>query len=726
MMRAPLIFRKTSASAPAWRAMLAAGVAWVAVFPSCGPAADAPPAAARSEIEAAPVSVKGLGWWKNRNARKSLRLLEPEDGPLATINAIYIEDAALVLDAEMQDGGYLRASGVAEVMRDGKPVGIYPWKAGELPQPPREMAGDGVVFRLQRGVRFTIESLDFDGLTDVERGEAEAFFVSKGLLLEGSSGRLFTPERLGSGVANLRESLRHRGYADARVSVAELARDDETGAVRVAIAVEKGAVHRVEEVELPPDLPDEVVAELTAICAGAAGVDYSTWWEQDLQQSIRTVLLRHGRAAAKVRLEPLAQESAGDVVRRRFRLEVAAGPAVRVGAVRFVGAERTQDVALMRAVDMRSGDLLDPTRLERDRISLSTLGMFRSVRVETVEEQPDVWDLVYHVKPGKRFQVAAHAGYGSYEQLRGGLEISQSDLFGRAHRARLEAVASMKSTNLDGSYVVPQVLGTPTDASLRAFAISREEVSFQRKEMGVSAGVRGSSSLLGAESSLRYNYKSLVAEPYDPASRAVVPSDDHVATLMLELVWNRLDSSINPRVGYLFGLSLETAARVIGSQLDFQRLDLRVAWHRQIGSETTVHVGLRHGALWSLNGADEELPVNLRFFPGGENTVRGYREGEAAPRAPDGTVIGAEVSTIVNVELEQGLTRQFSVVAFVDAGLSAERLEQFPGDETRVSAGLGLRYHSIIGPVRLEYGRNLVREPGDAADALHFSLGFPF
>jgi len=179
--------------------MLAAAVAALVVFPLRVRAGGAPLDEAAPRVEAAKVSVEGLGWWKNRRARQLLRLVEAEDRPPATIDAAYLEDAALVLQSQLEGEGFLRASGVAELMRDGKLVGAFPWQAGGVPEPPRDVLGDAVVFRVERGVRFTFESLEFQGLPDGERKVAEAFFVSKGFLLEGSAARLFTPTRLRSG-----------------------------------------------------------------------------------------------------------------------------------------------------------------------------------------------------------------------------------------------------------------------------------------------------------------------------------------------------------------------------------------------------------------------------------------------------------------------------------------------------------------------------------------------
>ena len=120
------------------------------------------------------------------------------------------------------------------------------------------------------------------------------------------------------------------------------------------------------------------------------------------------------------------------------------------------------------------------------------------------------------------------------------------------------------------------------------------------------------------------------------------------------------------------------------------------------------------------------LPVNKRFYPGGDNTIRGYQEGEAAPRGPDGLYVGAKTYLLGNLELEQAITPNWSVVAFGDAIGIAAALREYPFDQRLFAAGLGIRYQTMIGPVRLEYGRNINPRPGDHAGTLHFSIGYPF
>jgi outer membrane translocation and assembly module TamA len=123
---------------------------------------------------------------------------------------------------------------------------------------------------------------------------------------------------------------------------------------------------------------------------------------------------------------------------------------------------------------------------------------------------------------------------------------------------------------------------------------------------------------------------------------------------------------------------------------------------------------------------DQNLPFNRRFFPGGENSIRGYQEGEASPRNLQGLYVGAETYTLGTVELEQALTPQWSLVAFSDSLGMAKRIANYPFDTGLFSVGGGIRWKTVVGPIRLEYGYNLNPRVNDPTGTLQFSLGFPF
>jgi outer membrane protein insertion porin family len=136
----------------------------------------------------------------------------------------------------------------------------------------------------------------------------------------------------------------------------------------------------------------------------------------------------------------------------------------------------------------------------------------------------------------------------------------------------------------------------------------------------------------------------------------------------------------------------------------------------------SLHLGFPHGWVSTYGSQNEPLPVNRRFYPGGENSVRGYTEGGAAPRDELGVIVGAESSFVTNIELEQDLSKQLSLVLFLNLTYNAKRIKDYPWNEDLHSFGLCIRFNTLIGPLRLEYGRNLNPRALDPSGSLHFSV----
>jgi outer membrane protein insertion porin family len=405
---------------------------------------------------------------------------------------------------------------------------------------------------------------------------------------------------------------------------------------------------------------------------------------------------------------------------------VRTGPRVRVGDLDFTGNRRTRESVLQRRVSLHEGDWLERLKAEQGRYRLSRLGVFDSVdlKYEKVDEQTR--NIVYELKEGKRVDVHLLFGYGSYELLRGGVQVEQYNLFGLAHRQQLKLTESFKSTSADYTYTMPELFGENIDVFFNASGLKRQEISFTRLEYGGAAGLRKYLQDIKTDISLRYSYQILEAQDVDASLAEEGPENSQAAAIITDLNHDQRDNPLYPRRGYKIFDTIELASDYLGGDVSYQRIDFNASLHVPVSDSQWLHFGLSHGVISTLDGTSEELPFNRRFFPGGENTVRGFQQGEAAPRDSDGNIVGAETYLLGNFEFEQGLTPKWALVTFVDAVGFARDLKDYPQDETLVSVGGGLRWKTFVGPVRLEYGHNLNPRRRDPSGTIHFSLGFPF
>lgn len=664
-----------------------------------------------------------MGWWRNRELRQSLeRLLGEERG--TTMNANAVEDAVFLLVAALEEEGYLRPAISAVLTRADGSVSRHAFDARLETLLPRPMAVAQARFEVVRGVRHVYEAVRFSGLSALPEDEARALFGEDAGLRGGRAERAYAPGRLRRSLDALQDALAQRGHAEATVTVGELAIDEAGGRVAVDVVVDEGPLWHVRSVEV---VEAATSGASVPAPAGRTGEPWTYLWQQDVAADVRRSYQNRGYPDVRVRVEavPEAAEDGRRAVAAVVRVEP--GPRVRLGAVRFAGGTRTREAVLQRRVTVRPGEPLDPVALDRIRHRLGSLGIFDTVELRYEPADGEVRDAVFALDEAPRWEASLLLGYGSYEQLRGGVELRQLNLFGRAHLSRLQLVQSLKSSRGEYTYTVPELFGERVDGTARVFGFQREEQAFVRQEYGGSVILRRPAPFIRADATVGYTYQALRIEDNELETREIDESQVTVASVDFGLNRDTRDNPLRPRQGYRWYAQGEAAAKALGGEVDYQRMEFGLSWHRPVGRGRWVHAGLTHGVLTTFGAAsDRDLPVNKRFFPGGDSSIRGYQAGEAAPLAPDGRFIGAKTVTLLNLEFEQTLTGNWTAVIFLDALGSASRLAEYPWDERLAALGVGLRYQTLIGPVRLEYGRNLKRREGDPGGTLHFSVGFPF
>jgi outer membrane protein assembly factor BamA len=398
---------------------------------------------------------------------------------------------------------------------------------------------------------------------------------------------------------------------------------------------------------------------------------------------------------------------------------------VTLDRVDFVGDEVTKRSVLKRQVDLKTKEPLDLIAVSEARRKLMGLGVFQEVGLSFEPVSGAVRSVVYELSPNQRKELQLRAGWGSYEQARLGFSWEHRNPWGRAHRYEVEVKQSFKATLGDVTYSIPQFLGTDLTTYLNAEYSFREELSFDRRAQGLAVGTSMQLADSGTRLSVEYGYSQENADRADLVSFDS-EEDATVASITFKASLDQRDDFLAPSSGYSLFASLKTAGQWLGGSVSFQKLELGGTYHFALSESIIVHLGLRGGTIFSTGATADNIPFNERFFNGGENSVRGYIEGAASPLDSGGDEVGAETFALLNLELEQRIYSKLSTVLFFDSVWNAR--DGFFDDEGQAlsSIGLGLRYQTVVGPLRLEYGHNLNPRESDSDGALHFSIGFPF
>ncbi|HVV72215.1 MAG TPA: POTRA domain-containing protein, partial [Verrucomicrobiae bacterium] len=534
-----------------------------------------------------------------------------------------IEDSALLLLARVKRDGYLQPSiRIRLVLPDGRQMRVNASDLLDNPLP-RSLRVKRAHFYIHKGVLYYYKNIQFQGLTTVPLKQARSFFVETETLLHLRHGRIYTPDNLQHGLFSLTDLLDQQGYRKAKVDVASLQRDDRSGAVSVTIAVDQGnkfIVHSVHE-EFFNQGATAPHQERTVY----PNKPYSKLWEQDFTLSLKTNRFHLGYPDAAVELKELRASSSDNQEQVDLLASITNGPQVRIGAVRFQGDKRTSRSLLKRRVRIQHGELLDPIRVEMGRYRLAKLGVFDTVDLDYEPMDPHSREVIYRLHETKTLNLSLLFGWGSYDLLRGGVETDLNNLWGLAHHATLTAIQSLKSSIGDLNYSIPELVGKDIDLFFNGSGLRREEISFTRLEYGGGVGLHKYFQSASTDLSTRYNYQILNAQDFgtfqEVASEGL--TNPAVGSVIFELKHDRRDNPLYPRHGYKVFATFETGTSYLGGDANYERIEISPSWHHPLGGGRYLSLGLSHGIDFPFGSPANNLPFNKRFFPGGDNSIRG-------------------------------------------------------------------------------------------------------
>jgi outer membrane protein assembly factor BamA len=196
------------------------------------------------------------------------------------------------------------------------------------------------------------------------------------------------------------------------------------------------------------------------------------------------------------------------------------------------------------------------------------------------------------------------------------------------------------------------------------------------------------------------------------------------------LVYDDRDDPLEPRDGTFVGSDLALSLPILGAARFFKGY-FQAAMYEPLNARTVFALAGRLGLARTYGvGEPLALPLPERFFLGGAYGLRGYDEDTVGPRVPseDGTLVptGGNALVYAGAELRVDAGRSFSVAAFAEMGGIYLFIREFDLGQLRYTAGLGLRYKTAFGPLRLDWGYKLNRPLGESSSRFHFTIGHAF
>lgn len=432
---------------------------------------------------------------------------------------------------------------------------------------------------------------------------------------------------------------------------------------------------------------------------------------EDAKRLIQNQASRYGFFDGRFSRQRLAVDPQAGVA--DIELVYQSGPRYRLGKVTFGGDAPLDDDLLQRMVGFKPGTPYDSELVAELNNDLQSSGYFEGVRVDAAPTAAvdDVVPVDVRLDTRKPRTLGLGLGFSTDVGPRGKANWTRHWVNPQGHSYGWETELSAPRQNVGLWYDIP--LNPPLTDKLRFAG------GYQNEEI---AGTDTLSKLLtvGPEwhSKLPSGWQRVISLKYQREEYRL-GDDSGLSNLLMPGVsfsYLRSDNRIDPHNGYRLQFDLQAAKEGLGSDTNLVHGNVLLKGLTTLGQNHRFLGRVQFGGS-ATNGYQQNVPPSLRFFAGGDQSVRGYDYQTLSPKNNKGDRIGGRYLVAGSAEYQYSVTEKWRVATFIDQGNSFNSLE-LPSLKTGV--GIGVRWVSPVGPLRLDLARAL---DDDGGIRLHFSMG---
>ncbi len=441
--------------------------------------------------------------------------------------------------------------------------------------------------------------------------------------------------------------------------------------------------------------------------------------EADLVQSA----LEQGYPWAKAEKRQVSKEEKNHLLLVQYTLNL--GPLTQIGAPQIKGSGTVDVDFLLRRIPWHPGVLFHPKRLEEARQAFVGTNLYSVVRLQ-LAKQPDAQGynpLNVELKERKHRTWKAGGGFSTDQgiEINGGWE--HRNLFNAGERLRTETKLGLSTMTWESSYDKPDFRQRGQKLRFSNKLENAHEEAYENLFLEFGAGVVRPVFDSGSELSLTLNYRlSRVLEISTDLTKSYSS-----ASIPLRLSLDKSNNPLDATEGWRLTTELVPYLAVTGESATYTRWNNRGTLYYS-WPELPKLVLAGRAELDTTYGADQEkIPADNRLYAGGGSTVRGYAQQMASPLDGASKPTGGRSLLALSTEARYRVTDTIGVVGFIDGGRTF--LTKFPAKELNLlyGAGIGLRYMTPIGPLRLDVATPLERRKEiDAPYQLYMSIGQAF
>jgi len=584
-------------------------------------------------------------------------------------------------------------------------------------------------FFIFEGVKVSIRTVKFIGVSLPEKNLKEIMSLKEG--------GIYNPDIIGKDRETLKDFYNALGYLTAAIEEFQtnppfpsLVKGGDEGLpneIDIIVRITEGLKTQIERVNITGAnlVPETEVRKAINIKPGDIYNDFDI---SDARFRVIDLYNTYGLIEAVVSIK---KEGVGQKTSLTFQIDE--GAETLFGKTIIVGNNNTKYVVVRRELQQKEDMPFNYRILTQERQKLYKLGLFTDVGMEVLDRYDHKKDVLIKLREGNAGAVELSFGYAEYEGFRGIFDLIYRNLRGMNRQGSLRFELSSLEKRYILQYSEPWFLGIPLQ--FRAFLLSedKKEINIDTRETRYRlirhSATAGFEKTIGDSLKSELYYEFSLVNTFDVKPDVILSKEDTgtlvISGIRLGIIYDTRDNPFYPAKGILSGISLKLTSPVFLSETNFIKLMFYGNAYQELVKGVVFAISLRGGIAQGFFKTDE-LPIVERFFLGGRTTVRGYEQDTLGPKGSDGNPTGGNVFLMENIEIRTSLGKGIGIVAFLDGGNVWIKTKDINPADIKFTTGLGLRYNTPVGPIRIDYGYKLQREPGESKGEIHFSIGHAF
>ncbi len=385
--------------------------------------------------------------------------------------------------------------------------------------------------------------------------------------------------------------------------------------------------------------------------------------------------------------------------------DISPGPLCTFGKIDVFGESQTPADFITERLLFQEGDTFSRKLVEQSQRNIYQLYLFEFVNIRVLlDEHVTELPVRVRVKDAPRLTAKFGAGYGKEDRFRVFSELQRLRFLGRTRRLHLYAKHSfLEPWHVNAKILQPGFLGPQTHLNLNPFYKREREPAYTIDRIGGNIILQNQFNKM-TEIHLAYLLEqnrlyNVMLDPNEMENLTLY----NKSAVRFGLTRDSSSPVFSPVKGWLNAVKFTFSG--LGFKSDFFYFQALTEHRKYVKflDENILALKFKVGSMAPLK-SDHFTPIEERFYAGGSNSIRGWARSRVGPKGADGDPVGGNSILEGSAEVRFPIYKQFSGVSFFDFGNVWRKSLTFDMDDLKYAAGVGLRYKTAIGPIRVDVG----------------------